>query len=89
MLREVLETYTDVTRFPVPHCPQAAVLVAATQDAYVSPDSVMELHKHWPGSEVRFVPGGHVSSFLLHHNSFRKAMVDALDRLPPQCKPES
>ena len=36
-----------------PQCPQAAILVAATDDAYVSCESVMELHQHWPGSEVR------------------------------------
>lgn len=41
----------------------------------------MELQKAWPGSEVRWVTGGHVSSFFLHNDAFRKAIVDALDRL--------
>jgi hypothetical protein len=35
------------------------------------------------------VPGGHVTSFLLHHNSFRQAIVDSLAKLaqpPPLVK---
>lgn len=86
LLEAVLETFTDATRFPVPRCPEAAVLVAATEDAYVSPESVVDLHRHLPGSEVRWVPGGHVSSFLLHQPTFRQAIADSLDRLrPPPC----
>uniref|UniRef100_A0A0D9YNP6 AB hydrolase-1 domain-containing protein n=1 Tax=Oryza glumipatula TaxID=40148 RepID=A0A0D9YNP6_9ORYZ len=64
-LRSVL-SLTDVTRFPVPKNPQAVIFVGATA---------------WPGSEVRWVTGGHVSSFFLHNDAFRKAIVDALDRL--------
>jgi hypothetical protein len=57
------------------------VIVGASQDAYVSPQSVMDLHAHLPGSEVRWVPGGHVSSFILHQPAFRQAVVDSLSRL--------
>eukprot|EP00887_Chlorella_sp_A99_P005866 scaffold1.g5866.t1 len=81
LLREVLETWTDVTRFPRPQRPDAAVLVGATEDAYVSRESILELHRHLTGSEVRWVPGGHVSSFLLHHSAFRQAILDSLARL--------
>ncbi|KAL4421274.1 hypothetical protein ABPG75_010565 [Micractinium tetrahymenae] len=84
-LHEVLETYTDVTRFPKPQRTDAAVIVGAQQDAYVAPQSIMELQQHLTGSEVRWVPGGHVTSFLLHHRSFRQAIVDSLAKLaqPP------
>lgn len=84
-LHAVLETYTDVTRFPKPQRTDAVVIVGAQQDAYVSPQSVLELQQHLTGSEVRWVPGGHVTSFLLHHGSFRQAIVDSLARLaqPP------
>lgn len=80
-LRTVL-SLTDVTRFPVPMIPEAVILVAATNDGYIPKDSVLELQKAWPGSEVRWVTGGHVSSFIIHSDSFRRAIVDALDRLP-------
>nr|CAB3445966.1 unnamed protein product [Digitaria exilis] len=79
-LRSVL-SLTDVTRFPVPKNPQAVIFVGATDDGYIPRHSVMELQKAWPGSEVRWVTGGHVSSFFLHNDAFRKAIVDALNRL--------
>lgn len=80
-MRSVL-SLTDVTRFPIPKSPEAAIFVGATDDGYIPKHSVLELQKAWPGSEVRWVTGGHVSSFLLHNDVFRRAIVDALDRLP-------
>ncbi|KAK7278848.1 hypothetical protein RJT34_23886 [Clitoria ternatea] len=80
-LRNVL-SLTDVTRFPIPKIPNAVILVAATDDGYIPKHSVLELQKAWPGSEVRWVTGGHVSSFLLHNDEFRRAIVDGLNRLP-------
>jgi predicted alpha/beta hydrolase family esterase len=80
-LQQVLETFTDVTRFPKPRRADAAVIVGAEQDAYVSPASVLELQQHLEGSEVRWVPGGHVLSFLVHHSAFRAAIVDSLAKL--------
>lgn len=50
-------------------------------DGYIPKHSVLELQKAWPGSEVRWVTGGHVSSFILHNGEFRRAIVDGLDRL--------
>lgn len=50
-------------------------------DGYIPNHSVLELQKAWPGSEVRWVTGGHVSSFILHNGEFRRAIVDGLDRL--------
>ncbi|KAK6123295.1 hypothetical protein DH2020_042972 [Rehmannia glutinosa] len=79
-MRNVL-SLTDVTRFPVPKNPNAVIFVAATDDGYIPKHSVLELQKAWPGSEVRWVSGGHVSSFLLHNGAFRKAIVDGLNRL--------
>jgi hypothetical protein len=31
--------------------------------------------------QVRWVPGGHVSAFLLQQPAFRKAILDSLERL--------
>ena len=61
--------------------PDAAVIVGALQDAYVAQSSVVRLHAHLPGSEVRWVRGGHVTSFIMHHAAFRQAVVDSLARL--------
>lgn len=80
-MRNVL-SLTDVTRFPIPKNPNSVIFVAATDDGYIPKHSVLELQKAWPGSEVRWVTGGHVSSFLLHNGEFRRAIVDGLNRLP-------
>lgn len=86
-LRHVLETYTDVTRYPTPVRPDAAVLVAARHDGYVDMASVQALQAHWPGSELRLVDGGHVSAFLLHQEAFRAALRDSLARLEAGAPP--
>ncbi|KAL0855129.1 hypothetical protein Bca101_060281 [Brassica carinata] len=65
-MRTVL-SLTDVTRFPIPKNANAVIFVVAT--------------KAWPGSEVRWVTGGHVSSFILHNDEFRREIVDGLDRV--------
>ncbi|KAF6158670.1 hypothetical protein GIB67_040184 [Kingdonia uniflora] len=79
-MRSVL-SLTDVTRFPIPKSPEAVIFVGATDDGYIPKHSVLQFQKAWPGSEVRWVTGGHVSSFLLHNDEFRRAIVDALNRL--------
>ncbi|GLT38678.1 hypothetical protein SLA2020_129100 [Shorea laevis] len=72
---------TDATCFPIAKTPNAVIFVAATDDGYIAKHSVLELQNAWPGSEVRWVTSGHVSSFLLHNGKFRKAIIDALNRL--------
>lgn len=44
----------------------------------------MQAH-HWPGSELRWVAGGHVSAFVLQQPAFRRAITDSLERVaaPP------
>lgn len=39
-----------------PKRPDAAVIVGAYNDAYVSQKSVRELAQHWPGSQVHTFP---------------------------------
>ncbi|PNH03096.1 hypothetical protein TSOC_010885 [Tetrabaena socialis] len=90
-LKRVLETYTDVTRYPRPRRTDATVIVAATDDAYVSVESVRQMHSYYAGSELRLVSGGHVSAFLMHQTAFRGAIRDSLARVaapPPPQQPQ-
>ena len=64
-----------------PRRPDAAVIVAAKDDAYVSVESVEAVHRYWEGSELRLVKGGHVSGFLMQQPQFRQAISDSLKRL--------
>lgn len=80
-LKGVLETFTDVTRYPPPKRADASILVCATHDAYVSVEGVQAVNKHWGRSELRLVSGGHVSAFLMHKRIFREAILDGISRL--------
>eukprot|EP01134_Creolimax_fragrantissima_P004862 CFRG4862T1 len=72
---------TDVTGFPEPIRPDAAVFVAGLHDRYVPLDSATRLQSHFDGSLIYTVNGGHVSSFLMFHDIFRDAVVTAINRL--------
>lgn len=61
-----------------PKRPDAAVFVAAKDDAYASADSTEEIHRYWQGSEIRWLPGGHVSSYIFRMNAFCGAIKDSL-----------
>lgn len=37
--------------------------------------------RHWPGSELRWVAGGHVTAFVLQQPAFRQAIADSLERV--------
>ena len=79
-VREVMDL-VDLRRIPPPPRCDAVVMVAGSQDAYVLPYSVRELHAHWHGSQLRWVNAGHVTSVVFHHASFRTAVVDAFAAL--------
>ncbi len=71
----------DVLDLPPPRRPAAAILVGARHDAIVRPSSAGEIHRHWPGSELRVLATSHVGAVVLHARALRRAMTDALDRL--------
>jgi hypothetical protein len=69
--------------FPVPNRPEAAVIVGAERDGYVSGEETRALHRYWPGSELRWVAGGHISAVLTQRQALRQALGDALERAAP------
>jgi dienelactone hydrolase len=71
----------DVCRLPVPVRPDAAIIVAAAEDAILPLQAALDIHRHWPGSELRLVPAGHISALLLHAAAFRRAIADSFRRL--------
>lgn len=66
---------------PPPAHLRAAVLVAATKDGFVPTSAVQAVHRHWPGSKMEWVNGGH--GWLLWRRKERlvDGIVDAFDRL--------
>ncbi len=54
---------TDLRTFPPPSHPQLIIQVAATYDAYMPKGNHM-LQQHWPGSQLRLMRAGHLSSVV-------------------------
>lgn len=73
---------SDITKYTPPTAPECAIQVAAESDRYI-PGTGVHVHEHWKGSELRWVSGGHVSSFVIPTalNAFKRAALDAMWRL--------
>ena len=61
---KLLDDLTDLRRYPRPRSPEFVVQVRAKHDQYV-PDGY-DLRDYWPGSEVRYISAGHISSVALN-----------------------
>lgn len=56
---------------PVPVDPSLIIIVQAKEDAYIPRTGVRSLQEIWPGCEVRYLNGGHVSAYLFKQRLFR------------------
>jgi hypothetical protein len=79
-LRETLLAASVLDRPPPDHA-RHAVLVSARSDGYVPPAATEALHAHWPGSELRWVRGGHATLLWFHKGALAVAIEDSFDRL--------
>ena len=84
-MRLLIDEFSNLKHYPVLACPEAAVVVVAKDDLYVTrpqgDDMIDDISEIWPGCEVRVVNGGHISSYLTHNHTFRKAIYDAFNKL--------
>ena len=72
----------DARRFASPIAPQAAIIIASRHDRFVRGDDVLALHRHWPGSELRWLASGHLTGAVLDRAAHTGAIVDGLARVP-------
>jgi hypothetical protein len=79
-LRKLLEI-TDIRTLPPPTDTRTTILVSAKYDAIVPPQSARILHRHWKGSEVRWLNTGHSGAFFFYRSAFIKAISDSFQRL--------
>lgn len=70
-----------ITRQPPPVTTRAAILLIPRTDGYVPEEASSRIHLHWAGSELRWLDGGHVSSYLAGIPATRTAIADAFTRL--------
>lgn len=79
-MKGVMDECTHVANFSVPVDPTLIIVVQAKEDAYVPRTGVRSLQEIWPGCEVRYMDGGHVSAYLFKQGLFRQAIYDAFER---------
>ncbi|XP_054846130.1 protein ABHD18 isoform X2 [Eublepharis macularius] len=79
-MKGVMDECTHVANFSVPVDPALIIVVQAKEDAYVPRTGVRSLQEIWPGCEIRYLDGGHVSAYLFKQGLFRQAIYDAFER---------
>ncbi|RVE67565.1 hypothetical protein OJAV_G00104240 [Oryzias javanicus] len=79
-MKGVMDECTHMANFSVPVDTSLIIVVQAKEDAYVPRAGVLSLQEIWPGCEVRYLSGGHISAYLFKQNVFRRAIYDAFDR---------
>jgi len=62
-----------------PHTSEA-VIVASRSDGYIPVEAVEALHAHWPGSELRWLSGGHATMIFTQRTQLVEAIVASFDR---------
>ncbi|XP_066488055.1 protein ABHD18 isoform X3 [Tiliqua scincoides] len=79
-MKGVMDECTHVANFSVPVDPTLIIVVQAKKDAYIPRTGVRSLQEIWPGCEIRYLDGGHVSAYLFKQGLFRQAIYDAFER---------
>lgn len=79
-LRETLLRASVLDR-PAPDHARHAVMVSARSDGYVPPAATRALHEHWPGSELRWIGGGHATLLWMHKGALATAIEESFLRL--------
>lgn len=80
LLRDVLDV-SDLRHLPPPPLPEACVIVGGRRDAYIPAYSTTIAHQLRPGSELRWIDMGHVTSFVLGRGAFLHAIHTAFQKL--------
>jgi len=79
-MRGLMDECTHLGNYSVPLDPELIEIVAAEFDAYQPRRGVKPLDQLWPGSNIRYTPNGHVSSYLLNQDVFREAIYDCFNK---------
>jgi dienelactone hydrolase len=80
LMRQTLSALA-LSEHGTPVAPEAGIILGAVDDEFVPPSEPVELHKHWHGSELRWIKGGHTTGWLLNADAIRQAIRDAFARL--------
>ena len=84
-LSQVVHAGSLLNHDPPPHA-AAAVLLAGTRDGFIPTAAVLAIHRHWPGSEMDWVTGGHASLLLTKRDRMVATILRSFDRLDEHLK---
>ncbi|XP_010751631.1 protein ABHD18 isoform X1 [Larimichthys crocea] len=79
-MKGVMDECTHMANFSVPVDTSLIIVVQAKEDAYIPRTGVLSLQEIWPGCEVRYLNGGHISAYLFKQNVFRQAIYDTFNK---------
>jgi Alpha/beta hydrolase domain containing 18 len=79
-LRSLFDT-ADITSFRPPVRVDAAVVSGCTQDGYVLRSEIERLHRHWKGSELRWIEAGHFSALFTQRRALQQCVEAAVAKL--------
>jgi len=71
----------DLTRYPLPVRPDAAVIAGCKRDGYVFNSETERLHQHWKNSTLNWIPAGHFSALVTSRRALCDCIAEASDRL--------
>ena len=66
---------------PPPVHASSAIFAVGRDDGYIPPHAITSLHRHWPGSELRWLRGGHASIYFVGFRRLAGVIVEAFERL--------
>jgi len=71
----------DITHYGSPLRTDAAVISGCTRDGYVLRSETERLHRHWPGSTLRWLPAGHFSALMTNRRALCDCVANAIEKL--------
>jgi pimeloyl-ACP methyl ester carboxylesterase len=71
----------DITRYGSPIRTDAAVIGGCTRDGYVLRSETERLHRHWPGSTLRWLSAGHFSALMTSRRALCDCVSEAVEKL--------
>jgi len=80
LMSELLDEFAVHRQGRLSH-PECAVVVGMIRDAFIPPSQVLAIHRHWCGSELRWIDAGHTTGWALRGAELRAAIAAAFDRL--------
>ncbi len=78
----LVDLLMSISALHYPATPQTrnAIIVGASSDGFIPRQATLDLHAHWPGSELRWERGGHATLLWFRRDRLVAAIVDSFER---------